>query len=522
MKKVFKIVGIVAIVVVVLVCLFCGVLFFGEKLEQQKLDNNRINNSKTLSQYIEYHGIGYSTDELDFYAEDIKCDLLKDRNVLHFNDNFMGDILILDDYTIYETAFKSDKVYSNGQQYKQRELDIKVKRLQIQGDALYLITEDNKYYQFSYGEIKEVNQWGNERTYFFLKNESIKKIRQIYKDNNTGTNIQTYIVLKDDGQIYEQEYGTKNNRITDIILKNEKVLFSNEDYGHITDFFYFYSGEGNKDNKITRIVSDKGLFYLKQTNNQQYIDTEPVFEMVSSDIYNKYKADIKYIDTNFVFTTDNNIIKTDMLCRDIDKDVLSDSEIAELNSNKKTESSSTDNSNSQTNENTTNIKNNSNSNNNKTNNKTENKENTTNTNPNVENKENTTNTNPNVENNNKQETETEEKKEEFITIKKIWMENDGGQFSIGDKVVIHAIVDSKYELKSIAMAVISDVNSASKHADQVSVTQNNTEYHYTYHLEITDEFIPGLWRYQCSVFQDKYLTRGEDLNNKFKFSFTVI
>lgn len=512
MKKVFKILSVIAIIVVVLIGLVIGGALAIEGIKTLKRKNDRINNSTTLSKYIEYHTFEYTgaiETTLEFYAKDIKCDLLKDRNILYFNDNFMGDILILDDYTIYETAFTSDKAYSNGQQYKQRDLDIKVKRLQIQGDALYLITEDNKYYQFSYGEIKEVNQWGNERTYLFLKNESIKKIRPISQNINTGTNILAYIVLKDDGQIYEQEYETKNNNITDIILKNEKVLFSNEDYGHITDFFYLYNGEGNKDNRITRVVSDKGVFYFKQTNNQQYIDTEPVFEMVSSDIYNKYKADIKYIDTNFVFTTDNNIIKTDMLCRDIDKDVLSDSEIAELNSNKKTEISSTDNSNSQTNENTTNIKNNSNSNNNKTNNKTENKENTT-------------NTNPNVENNNKQETETEEKKEEFITIKKIWMENDGGQFSIGDKVVIHAIVDSKYELKSIAMAVISDVNSASKHADQVSVTQNNTEYHYTYHLEITDEFIPGLWRYQCSVFQDKYLTRGEDLNNKFKFSFTVI
>jgi len=102
---------------------------------------------------------------------------------------------------------------------------------------------------------------------------------------------------------------------------NETLLYSNKDYGHITDFFYFYGGEGNKDNKITRIVSDKGLFYIKQTNDQQYIDTEPIYEMVASDIYNKYKADIKYINANYIFTTDNNIIKTDMLCRDIDKEV---------------------------------------------------------------------------------------------------------------------------------------------------------------------------------------------------------
>jgi len=325
MKKAFKVLSIIAIIIVVIIVLIIGGVLAIEGIGTLKRRNDRINNSKTLSKYIEHHSWEYTGNTeatLEFYAKDIKFDLLKDRDILYFNDNFMGDILILDDYTIYETAFTSDKVYSNGQQYKQRELDIK--RLQIQSDALYLITEDDKYYMFSYEEMKEVNQWGNETTYLFLNNESIKKIRPIYKDSNTGTNIQAYIVLKDDGQIYEQEYERKHNPTTNeikTIMINETLLYSNKDYGHITDFFYFYGGEGNKDNKITRIVSDKGLFYIKQTNDQQYIDTEPIYEMVASDIYNKYKADIKYINANYIFTTDNNIIKTDMLCRDIDKEV---------------------------------------------------------------------------------------------------------------------------------------------------------------------------------------------------------
>lgn len=331
MKK--KLVIILVTIVIIGLVAF-GILFIADgRLKHYKMNKERINNCTTLSKYIEYHDSYYITVAnnnngadyyLDFYAQDIKCDLLKDRTVLYFNDNFMGDILILDDYTIYETAFKSDKMYSNGQQYKQRDLDIKVKRLQIQGDALYLITEDDKYYEFSYEEIKELNQWGNQTTYFFLENENLKKIRPIYKDSNTGTNIQSYIVLKNDGQIYEQEYERKHNSTTNetkTIMVNETLLYSNEDYGHITDFFYLYGGEGNKDNKITRIVSDKGLFYLKQTNDQQYIDTEPTYEMVASDIYSKYKSDIKFINTDYIFTTDNNIIETDMLCRDIDKEV---------------------------------------------------------------------------------------------------------------------------------------------------------------------------------------------------------
>ncbi len=76
----------------------------------------------------------------------------------------------------------------------------------------------------------------------------------------------------------------------------------------------------NKDG-IVRIVSDKGLFYIKQTSEQQYIDVEPTYELVKSEIYDKYKTDVKYIDAKYIFTTDNNIIETYILCREIDKEV---------------------------------------------------------------------------------------------------------------------------------------------------------------------------------------------------------
>lgn len=325
MKKFFKVLIIIIVAVVVAVGLYWGFFYLSEKVRDSKLDNERINGSTTLSKYIEYHDTEHTRDietSLDFYAEDIQCDLLKDRNILYYN----GDILVLDDYTIYETAFNSDKIYSNGQQCKKIETDIKIKGLQIQTGTLYLIGEDNKYYRIETGQktLKEINQREDATAYFFVENANIKMIRPIYKQSNTGTNINAYIVLKNDGQIYEQEYERKHNSTTNetkTIMINENLLYSNKDYGYIRDFFYFYGGEGNKDNKITKIVSDKGLFYIKQTNDQQYIDTEPTYEMVASDIYNKYKADIKYINGNYIFTTDNNIIETDMLCRDIDKEV---------------------------------------------------------------------------------------------------------------------------------------------------------------------------------------------------------
>lgn len=329
MKK--KIIIIVIAIVVVVVGYLAWEICIKDFVEDMQHNNNRINNCKTLSQYVEYHGWGYTDatinieDSLSFYAKDIKCDILNHNTIKYlYEDGWENITLVLNDNTMYKTAFKSDKLFSNGKQYMQIGTDIKIKRIQKQEDSFLLISEDNNYYKIENEEIKKFERIGIYNN-SFIEDENIVKIRGYYKTTSDGKSKKVYLTLKTDGQIYEQEYETKNDYTESIvkiesILKKETVLFSNEDYGHITDFFYSGANIGGN-NHITRIVSDKGLFYLKQTNDQQYIDTEPVYEMVASDIYNKYKADIKYIDTNYIFTTDNNIIATDMLCRDLDREV---------------------------------------------------------------------------------------------------------------------------------------------------------------------------------------------------------
>lgn len=329
MKKVFKIVGIVAIVVVVLVCLFGGILFFGDKLEKHKLDNDRINHSKTLSQYVKYHGLGYvesSVEEMYFHAQDIKCDLLKDKNILYYGDDF----LVLDDYTIYETAFTSNKTYSNGQQCKRLETDIEIDRIQIAYHTLYFISKDNKYYTLDFTDKTLMKSEQFSVNKMLLDDETIIKYVPSHSESNAYTSQNNFIVLKNDGKLYEYQFDGNYKSTTGKWEYNllQKQLLSNQDYGRITDFVYsrdypYHLGYDKElDNEmLMQIVSDKGLYYLKQTSEQQYIDTEPTYELVASDIYNKYKADIKFIDSNYLFTTDNNIIRTEMLCRDIDKEV---------------------------------------------------------------------------------------------------------------------------------------------------------------------------------------------------------
>ena len=322
----------IIIIVVAIVLAFGGYLaweiFIKDFVIDMQHNNNRINNCKTLSQYVEYHDWGYTDatenekNSLSFYAKDIKCDILNDNTIKYLHDDEWDSItLVLNDNTMYKTDFKNDKVFSNGQQYMQIGENIKIKRMQMQEYYIYGISEDNKYYEIGNGKITEVKRENITNSY--IDDESIIKIVKYYTTFDSS-DIRCF-ALKTDGQIYDQEYEIKYDTAgsyttTKTILKKETVLFSNEDYGHITDFRYSGTNTGGNNN-ITRIVSDKGLFYLKQTNDQQYIDTEPVYEMVQSDIYNKYKSDIMYANSNFIFTNDNKIIKTEMLCKDIDPEV---------------------------------------------------------------------------------------------------------------------------------------------------------------------------------------------------------
>ena len=326
MKKMLKIVIIVAIVLAILFGILVGWDFFEGFFERNKLDNERINGSTTLSNYIRYHDVAHTKDmdsPFRFYAENIKCDLLKDRDILYYSDG----IMVLDDYSVYETAFTSDKTYSNGQQCKQIQTDIKIKQMKIIFETPYFISEDNKYYILSNNELTEL-EIKNLLPYDFakqttlLKDETIKKVIAYQGDN--------VYIIKNDGQVYKQEYKFDdngavglNNYTYSYKLINEELLLSNKDYGNVVDIAYsLYDNDIEKpDFKIKRIVSDKGLFYLKQTDDQKYINAEKTYEMVASEIYNKYNSDVKYINADYIFTTDSNIILTETLCNNIDKEV---------------------------------------------------------------------------------------------------------------------------------------------------------------------------------------------------------
>lgn len=327
MKKAFKILSIVAVVVILILALFICGMFALKGIDKLIKRNERINKSTTLSKYIEYHDFEYTQStltEMDFLSEDIKCDLLNDKNILYFNNDYydgndeMG-ILILEDYTIYKTAFDSEMTYSNGQQYIPIETDVKIKDFKEIHYELYLIGEDDKYYSIKNGEIAELlsentTKYKYAQVTTLLADKTIKKVISI--------DIDTVVVIKEDGQIYKQEYKFDSTNIKYNLISEELIL-SSEKCGKVIDCLYTHLSTEADTSKTQPIIviSEKGLYYLKEISEQQYIDTEATYEMVESDIYSKYKNDIKYMNREYIFTTDNNITWTGMLCRDIDPEV---------------------------------------------------------------------------------------------------------------------------------------------------------------------------------------------------------
>lgn len=327
MKKGFKILTIIVIVVAIIISLVVGGFFLKEFIEDKKLENERINKSTTLSKYIEYHdtkhtGKGWA---MEFYAKDISLDLLNNHNIIYYD----GNILILDDYTIFETIFNSEKLFSNNQKYKTIETDFKIKRILLTNYLPILLTTDNEVYRINKNsdnvitfDKQETKHMGID--YLLILDNSIKKVVNSNYDNEKQQH--KVSVLKNDGNVYTQYYDQAQK-----ILLKEEILLSNTDYGNIYDIMTdsqvsisLGTWKDLNSSEIVRIVSDKGLFslkYIETEESKKYADVKPTFEMVKSDIYNKYKDDVLYINSQYVFTKDNNIIETLMLCQDIDKEV---------------------------------------------------------------------------------------------------------------------------------------------------------------------------------------------------------
>lgn len=132
----------------------------------------------------------------------------------------------------------------------------------------------------------------------------------------------------------------------------------------------------------------------------------------------------------------------------------------------------------------------------------------------------------NTQNTTTNDTTTEETEQnEFIKIKSLVMENNGGTFKVGDTITWHVVIESVYPLRYISLVVYSSVNNSSKVGTSSEfISNNNNEYSATIEMTIDENFIPGKWTFYSMTVWDKYsaMLNKNNYNSNYNYTFTVV
>lgn len=314
MKKIFKIIGIIVIVIVVLI----GAVFGYTKIKQSMMNNER-RNANTLMEYVKTHSWEYldcsDSNCLDMHFEENKfiCDI--DYNNIKY---FQSGYFVTKNNEIYYISF--DKLYSNNQNCKKREIDIDVSNIQ----DYYIFSKNNKIYNVRDLEEEYITDYSQ----IYLLDKNIIKI--ISSDYDNG---KINVLVFKDNNIYKQTYNITNgeNGFNKITFEKEELYKSLEEYGnikYITFEPYLYTNSGKniqlEENTITTIFSDKGYYYLEEIITDEckkYQDIECELEFKESEIYKRFSNDVKYVGQTYTILSDNSVIQTKYLTYPLDKDL---------------------------------------------------------------------------------------------------------------------------------------------------------------------------------------------------------
>jgi len=72
---------------------------------------------------------------------------------------------------------------------------------------------------------------------------------------------------------------------------------------------------------MVKLITDKGIYVLRENITEEcskYEDIKCELKLELSDIYAKYKDDIKYLGLEYTILKDNNIISTDIFYANLD------------------------------------------------------------------------------------------------------------------------------------------------------------------------------------------------------------
>ena len=273
-----------------------------------------VHEDKTLSDYVTSHDSAHlkctGCGELRFYAQNIKCDEIKDKEIKYYD----GQIIVFNDNTIYETIFDSDKLYSNNSQCRKVEFRLNIDSVILYRNNLLIKSGDNYYtYKRRYN------------SYVFEFNSAPESVdsdeKQLINENYSiiGWKSRGKTVLLKDGNLYDYNY--YNDDMTEVT--ELELYISEKEYGYIRKAKIYNEIEINDENKsipsqIGMLITDNGVYVLTAIETEEclkYADVDCELRLVKSEIYDKYKDDIRYIGTDYTILKDGNIIKSSIFSR---------------------------------------------------------------------------------------------------------------------------------------------------------------------------------------------------------------
>ena len=269
-------------------------------------ENNDVSNKveeKTLKNVIIDFIKNDDSTKYSYFNPNIACTVLKTEKIIYAKKSYF----ILDNGDIY--TFPLDKRDHQNPSLSCQKYNTPIKIKEVRGDRL--IDNNGNLYVFvrELGESKcndflpkclllQDKTFINDQFYYIDKNK--------YPDGNNYTYNSLY-ALKSDGNIYDVIFARNSQTYKNIIYK-QSIAFSKNEYGFIKSFHFWDTQDKDKSNIKFSMFTDDNYYFIKKIEN----DEHPL-KLVKSNIYAKYKDEIKFANEHIIILKDNTTFDTNIL-----------------------------------------------------------------------------------------------------------------------------------------------------------------------------------------------------------------
>jgi hypothetical protein len=289
-----------SIIVLLIVVLFTGC--------NSNINDNK--EAKTLTEFIKNHDskhmgcAGDGCGDLNFVVENFKCSDISNKTIIYMDRNN----IITDDYMVYDITLDSGKIFSNNQQCIKKDLGLDIEDIYIYRYDIVL-KSNNKLYKWQQdgGDGRVIMDFCNDCSYSTLLKDGYDIIYDSY-------NKCEYLIAIKDGDVYKLEYCEDPS-----IISNKSIILSKENYGNIKsanytgDLYRYKKSYIEIEPQVTKMVTDNGIYVLKEKETDECIKYEDIkceLKLELSDVYLKYKDNIKYLGLDYAILDDNNVVST--------------------------------------------------------------------------------------------------------------------------------------------------------------------------------------------------------------------